>query len=234
MNPTDDKLPAIDDRQFDLLVDAELTEAERRELLTSLDEVPDGWRRCALAFLEAQSWREELSPIRRQEASKPRPRRSLRRWVPSGPWATALAMAASFLVALVLGLMVRDVDQPASRIAEGLGESAAVPHGLASVELPQLGPADAPWQIVTLPVSSGPEGAPRLIQLPATESSDIDTSLEAFPAAVPDELLQALERSGHRIQRQRRLFPFSMEDGRQLVVPVDQIEVRYVDNPAYQ
>lgn len=47
---------ALDQRALDRLVDGELDAEARRELLLSLDARPDGWRRCALAFLEAQSW----------------------------------------------------------------------------------------------------------------------------------------------------------------------------------
>ena len=47
-----------DDTRFDRLVDDELSEEERRELLGRLDDEPGGWRRCALAFLEAQCWKQ--------------------------------------------------------------------------------------------------------------------------------------------------------------------------------
>ena len=65
-----------DDVLFDRLVDGELSAAERRELLASLDGRPTGWRRCALAFLEAQTWQDELalwparSPRRAKRPSK--------------------------------------------------------------------------------------------------------------------------------------------------------------------
>ncbi len=45
---------------LDLLVDGELSESERRELLLRLDHIPDGWRQCAIAFLESQCWQECL------------------------------------------------------------------------------------------------------------------------------------------------------------------------------
>src|ERR1017187_1735563 len=51
------------ERQFDLLVDGELSEADRRALLLQLEHEPDGWRRCALAFLEAQCWKAELGQM---------------------------------------------------------------------------------------------------------------------------------------------------------------------------
>ncbi len=52
-----------DDRRFDRLVDGELPDGERRELLLRLETEPDGWRRCALAFLEAQSWRQTFAAV---------------------------------------------------------------------------------------------------------------------------------------------------------------------------
>jgi hypothetical protein len=86
-----------DDRTFDLLVDGELSEADRRELLSSLDESPDGWRRCALAFLEAQSWNSALGSIQRESAARPtrarRPRGSTG-WRSDRPFCTAAARGA--------------------------------------------------------------------------------------------------------------------------------------------
>ena len=98
-----------DDQLFDLLVDDELGEAERRELLARLDHVPDGWRRCALTFLEAQCWKKELGAMAREPAQVVRPAPpALDKKRPAFRWGTALAMAASFLVALGLGSVLRD------------------------------------------------------------------------------------------------------------------------------
>jgi len=47
-------------RRLDLLADEELSPAEERELLAQLEQVPGGWRRCALALLEARSWQRAL------------------------------------------------------------------------------------------------------------------------------------------------------------------------------
>ena len=61
-----------DDTRFDRLVDEELSEEERRELLGQLDDEPGGWRRCAIAFLEAQCWRQALGemPSRRDSLTR--------------------------------------------------------------------------------------------------------------------------------------------------------------------
>ena len=46
--------------RLELLADGELDEESRRTLLSRLDRTSDGWRRCALAFLEAQCLGESL------------------------------------------------------------------------------------------------------------------------------------------------------------------------------
>ena len=43
---------------IDRIVDGGLTPAQLRHAVGELDLAPDGWRRCALAFLEAQYWSE--------------------------------------------------------------------------------------------------------------------------------------------------------------------------------
>jgi hypothetical protein len=49
-----------DSRRIDALVDGELGDGERIELLRRLEQSPDGWRMLAGAFLEAQAWRAAL------------------------------------------------------------------------------------------------------------------------------------------------------------------------------
>ena len=49
--------------ELDLLVDGQLNDEERRRLLSRLDATPDGWRRCALSFVEAQMWQQDLGGI---------------------------------------------------------------------------------------------------------------------------------------------------------------------------
>src|SRR4051794_25497769 len=75
----DGRWPMADDL-IDLLVEGELDPARRRALLTRLDDEPDGWRRLALAFLEAQCWRESFGALVREgtptvAGTRPFPRR---------------------------------------------------------------------------------------------------------------------------------------------------------------
>src|SRR5947207_7577988 len=103
--------PLNEDVLLDRLVDGELAGSERSQLLESFDKRPEGWRRCALAFLEAQSWREEMGQVARglaSETNEPKspafpiaPSRNLSFCVV----ATWLAMAASLVLAFGLGRM---------------------------------------------------------------------------------------------------------------------------------
>ncbi len=83
-----------------------------RTCIKRLDSAPDGWRRCALAFLEAQSWGEDLpEPGRGTPRSKPlrlRASRAPRRNLvllsfPRGRASSALA-AGIALIAFSAGL----------------------------------------------------------------------------------------------------------------------------------
>ena len=48
---------------LDRLVDGELSPGERQQVLRWLDMREDGWRRCALAFLEAQTWGHQFKQL---------------------------------------------------------------------------------------------------------------------------------------------------------------------------
>jgi hypothetical protein len=50
--------------------------------------------------------------------------------------------------------------------------------------------------------------------------------------ALPDEVLRALRQQGLQVEQHREVLPMEMQDGRQLIVPVDRIEVHYAGRPA--
>ncbi len=249
-----------DDPQFDLLVDDELNEEDRRELLSGLDERPGGWRACALAFLEAQSWRKEFGAIVREPAGREASRKQpVGQGSPEqepavtvspgrpGGWLRSAqnsvmiaAMAASFLAALWLGLRLKEAwrsgePQPPSNliVQDDTPQQPIVEHPDSPVPPGVVPPSDvpsSPWQMVSL---STPEGSHDSIRLPARQRDRLDPDwLTNLPKAMPDDVRRALERTGHHVQQHRELHPVRMEDGRQLVVPVDQVDVHYVGNPS--
>src|SRR5688572_17851334 len=100
----DNSLMMTDDALFDRLVDGELSNDERRNLLQRLERAPEGWRRCALAFLEAQEWGRELRGVAHTAETLPQfdlASRAVgaRPWSQSG-WAALCMVAASFAIAL--------------------------------------------------------------------------------------------------------------------------------------
>lgn len=95
----------VERRLLDRLVDGELAEDERRALLRRLEADPDGWRCCALAFLESQAWREALRPLVRPAQQSPRTAPAME-GRPRGRWrpvAHRAALAASLAAAFTLG-----------------------------------------------------------------------------------------------------------------------------------
>lgn len=246
MNPTEhpNDRTLDDDQLLEMLVDGELDEAQRRELLLRLDREPDGWRRCALSFLEVQSLREAMPAL----AGRPTPN-GQRTMSPVGrrPWSggrggTLLAMAASFLLALGLGTLLRDFaahrgSSPSDGNPLVATQQQDRPGPSRSEERRALQPdrSSQSWQLVNLGVSGGPDGAERSIQLPACQRDTLDEQwLNSFPQAVPRDVRRALQRTGHRVDESRQFLPLRLRDGRRLIVPVDQVDVHYVGNQPYQ
>ena len=255
----------VDGQDIDLLVDGELSEQRRRELLIDLDKTSDGWRRCAMAFLENQSWRQTCGSISADiitggpTAPSSAPVGKLSDCKPGKsddgvkyrrrPGAVAkaagvlMAMAASFLFALGLGSMIWNADQQGHLGTSGGQQQAGI--NAAQVATP-TNPQDGtlihdtkvvlPEKFQTVTITDNlPDGTKRSIQLPAVAQNSIDqTRLRETPFAIPPELVQTFQKAGHNVRQSRRLVPFQMKDGRRLVVPVDQLDVQYVDNPSYQ
>jgi hypothetical protein len=252
MNPTQKTMSHDQDNLFDRLADGELSEADRRALLASLDAEPQGWRRCALAFLEAQTWREsfgELTP-KKAKPSTSLPPPVLQPAIPSpkksekslGAMGTVMAMAASFLVALGVGAWMLHAHPrgtslvPSSDMIAKQGVSpvvAPLPAGSGeSIQLPKPS-ISTPWQMVQLraPALTG-DNQP--LQLPALPRERLDEDfLKAVTNPLPDEVRQAFERTGHEVRTHRELVPIRLKDGRQLIVPFDQVDVQYDDHRAY-
>ncbi len=158
---------SLNDLDLDLLVDGELGDQRRGELLARLDGVPGGWRRCALAFLEAQSWAQDMRAIRQESpAMAQAPRLAPRRRFKQSRLRTALAMAASFLIALGLGAYFRGFWSRLETAANQAQTAATLPSAPQSGPLVPTGPVNFPasvspeiWQTVAVPVADGSGGA---------------------------------------------------------------------------
>jgi hypothetical protein len=208
---------ALDHRLIDMLVDGSLSDAERRRVLARLEVEPDAWRRCALAFLEAQSWREALGMLTgplSTSGSLPVPvppsvpEQGGGRHLNLHPKRRLAAVAAGLLAAFALGWSARGVPH------------AAAPHGvLAKVENRAVVGAPSPPRLTHAPESPRPEP----IALPQRPVSP----------RLPEPVLRAWERRGYQVDRSQRLVSMKLKDGRRLAVPIDEVRLRYVGDRTY-
>jgi len=253
--------PQLTDAQLDSLVDGELPDQEYRRVLAHLDDEPGGWRRCALAFIEAQTLQRELGEL--AELARPQPQVARATHTPSAVgtsrWPLWLAMAGSFLLAFTLGILFSrpwqgptpPIDGPPDlaesesegETAKGTGESAA--SVLAEPERPStvddLGPAFdqtppgyMPEGVLTFTFEDA-DNEMRRVELPYYRYDDPENL--RWPMEEPDlppELVRALRRTGHDLQQRRKLLPVDLQDGSRVVFPMNEVEIVPVGGRAYQ
>jgi hypothetical protein len=224
-------VPAAEDpRWLDRLVDGELDANEQRQLLLQLENQPDGWRRCALAFLEAQAWRRSLGALTARPAKEPAPQPAavIRWW--STRWGTVLAAAASFLIAFGLGQAWR--TQATRPAVDNVAANAAAEPSRSATPRDLSGPE---WSTMVVNVDNNADGVPEQVELPVVRGPGIDEAwVRSLPPALSSQLLRAMERAGHQVQQQRRYYPIELEGGQRIVVPVDELDVRYVGDRQFQ
>ena len=218
-------------RVLDRLVDGELGLDERRLLLAGLDDEVGAWRRCALAFLEAQSWRWQLSSaaaepfLARTAETTKRPARH------GAFWGSALAIAASLVVAFALGRQY----SPAGPALESLAANRKIPlqEEPAHPGAATPGAADAPWEMVTLtPVGASGSGEPIRVRV-AKDSGDTRSAFGAARSAMSTLFSRSFEKKGWQVNRQEHLVPIDLSDGRRLMVPIEEIDLRSPDNTQF-
>lgn len=242
-----DRPLAIDGRMFDLLVDGELDSARQQQLLSRLDATPDGLRRCALAFLEAQAWRRDLRATmtapaagRQSETVRDSARRRssftiVRHWG---------LLALGLMMAFGAGWLARPQDDRRQEQAVAPTSTANAKPAVQSVETADQAPPETDETARQLPLSMRTAGMLTLqvddhghtheVRVPVLDASGVDVSrlLEQQPA-VRSPAIQALERRGHKVETHRQVLTVDLQDGRKLLLPVDQVDVRAA-NRVYQ
>lgn len=206
---------------FDRLVDGELAEDERRILLLSFDREPEGWRRCALAFLEAQAWSSAFHQGVPLEQRK-------------------LSASDEFALQAATG-------SPASAPGRRRSFAAAVWFARAAILLTSFGlgwagarqstPIHSKPNLATAPAPS----APPVVKAGAAAESPSDAATEITPVSEPAHVprtslvssypLGQLERQGYRIEHRMGLMPVRSPDGRRGAIPIGAIKVRFVGHP---
>ncbi len=232
---------------IDRMVDGELSESERRNYLQSLDQQPDGWRLLALAFAEAQTWRQSF-----REATGPAtvvPARADASGVtttditPGGrSWRSIVLRGPALLVCLMavfaIGLFSSDRWND-----NRYSHNRTIP-----AERPQTGRQqfhNDREQHVNAVRESLKHKMPRIpdpglhdtttFHLPVIPVAQQDMPSLASPRPIIDPALRAqLQRLGHIVTEEQRVYPIELQDGRRILIPVNDFTVRYVGNKVYQ
>lgn len=192
------------DRQLDRLVDGELSHDEYRQVMARLEAAPDGWRRCAWAFLESQSWREAMRRIPRASTAEGEARPALpkvpgsARPKPRGLGASAwFSLAGVIVLSFAAGRFWGDgsASSLVSKDAERMTATADASH---TVEPPIV--ANEQWRFVRDGYWNG-------------------------RSALPISVRQALEESGARVRERRGYVPVVTIDGQHVVLPYEEVQV---------
>jgi hypothetical protein len=212
---------------LDRLVDGELEGDAQRQLLLAMDAQPDAWRRCALAFVEAQALRRELSgasgesdavaddgtPSAARRSASPRFLLYRFQW---------MAMAASLIAAFVIGSISRKLW-----FSSGVGNEPPKMVAMVSTDGSDGDTANSAEGRQTYKVSVPlPDG--QTVDVPVRDATDKD--VQSFwtdqKPVLSDVDRQALESTGHEIQQLRQLYSMPLSNGQQILVPVDYVQIR--------
>jgi hypothetical protein len=257
MTEPDPRTP-LDPDFIDRLVDAALAPAQLRAAIERLDREPDGWKRCALAFLEAQCWREafraldEPVPTPLGIASRPWPPATGRAVPRNGRWRRGVRAAALAAAAFALGWLVHAprssspagpaAPPPVLAVASGQDNPEPPPGtpGVVGPPRPTVALARRPRDDRSPPYPSegvvavarlriGPEGDSAEVPLLAGPGIDAEWLRDQPPPLT--EHGQALwRRRGYEVDQRRRIITATLDDGRLVTVPIDQVEFRYTGN----
>ena len=246
-----DEFREDESRVLDRLADGELSQQDRRELLVALDQEPEGWRRCALAFLEAQSWRWQLTQVAAEPIVAQATVDGRRNTLGSGTnrgrfWGLCLAAAASVLVAFGLGTrfptngeppVAAPTDASVTVNSEKANWGADPPLQADGIEALVAGETpestdEASWETLTLALADDAGNVDPNSQFEVrvrnvdAENVSLDELLSGGQSTLSAALVNQLEQEGWTVTRQRRLLPVDLSDGRRMIVPIEQVDIR--------
>ena len=217
------------ENDIELLVDGELTDERRRQLLLSCENQPERWREVALAFVEAQILRTEVRSLvndvapSAQKNEQPILKRSRYDWL-NRPWALAAAVLVSIGAGFGLGALVNSIEAnvPAASHRELATADAAVDP------VPNRAIPSGP-KTVQLVISEPDSNQLRPVEVPLVPASRLDEWASTLPRDfLPDDIRRTLQQLGHEVKHKRQLIPVALPDGSRALVPVDNVSVDYL------
>ena len=242
--------------QLDRLIDGELSASEYRSLIASLEDQPEGWRRCALAFLEAQALGHDLSAARSLAAASLRvTNRSEEVGLPAqqpDDWSHRAwqglyfaTIAASLAVAFYVGSWTSGLNSGLNNASTGSSLAKSQPGpgsqpedrtsstSIASESSPSEAVArnEVPLRNVQL-VVDGPEASQR-VNVPVYDENQFDRWDSTNKPALPPQVIEQLRKAGHDVAHDQQWILIDTDDGEQVLVPVDNYRIQPPKRPAY-
>lgn len=220
-------------------VDGELSLAAQQHLLARLEESEDGWRDLALAYVENQVvgggcglLLQELrgdeiasnQALPRSALSAPAAPSRRRSWLKTGG-----GLLASAAVGVMVGAALRG-EHPRSEIPIADARPVTAPDASNESIDPPAGDvvpeASDPQPVLNVEFADASGDASNWL-LPVYAAEDLGIDYWQVQDVLPAEVQQALARRGYRLDHQRQFYSIPLDDGREIAVPVDTLEVRY-------
>jgi hypothetical protein len=242
----------VDDALIDRIVDGEMTAEEFRAAVLRIESDPDGWKRCALAFVEARVWSDSMRALGQTQKndpmglalprSGPAAKRAGNRWLRAA--AAAVVTGVSFVAGWLThgtrvepppqALLVRDSDGFPFPSASEPSEVGDASTQSARAEEDRASESSEPPRIVRTVgmIRFGPESSPAEVPVLAGPGITEDW-LAAQPPPVSEYGEVVLARQGYEVEQERRFFTAVLADGRRVAIPVDHVQIRYTGNEPF-
>ena len=244
---------------IDLLVDDELDEKDRKGLLLKLDGSPDGWKQCALAFLETQMFARALrQPIHSAEptnataTAKPRLPGFSRHQTKRQQWVSMASVVLAFGAgAVIFSGRSGDMSNTSASLSQVKTPVIAVgnvvepvtfvvsekkpPVRFLSMEtpfvsvVPQKQPDHGPPQTEYVTFSNGKFSGETLIPCYLSSEIEAEQYLKSPPSISSNELQHILQQ-GNEIDIIRENHVVPAGKNRYAVIPVDQVIIKYASH----
>jgi hypothetical protein len=206
-----------------------LPKDETRALLERLDAAPDGWKQCALAFLEAQAWQrtfrtllpEADQPVSVRENAAVAARRS--RGLVAAVAVCGIAIGAG-LAAVWQSL--HDSSGPRQTVRQAGAEGNVQDGGGTSAPVRERPPVKG---LIRVSNNGVTETAYSLLDVSQPELAPVELS----PKPLTDYDRQLWERKGYRIEQHRKVVFVELADGERFRFPVEWTNYRYVGQRVY-
>ena len=192
------------ERDIDRFIDGELSSDDERRILLECDASPEHWRDLALAFVQSKVLR---TTVQDMTAPPPISVAATENSPHSRPW-QLITLAASLVLAISVGFAM-------GRRTTSLGSPDTT-----SAHSDRYAPDSDLLMLV--------DNADRqIIQVPLLPMSDADSQQILRQDSISAEAVKQIEQRGHRVLHQRPYYPVQLRDGRNVVVPVDNVRIHY-------